>query len=110
MLNVTPQRSSEAAKSYFTKSDYLSESQELVGRWGGKGAVLLGLSGTVEKEHFDRLCDNLHPLRGETLTAMNRGNRRTGYDFTWSAPKSVSVVHALTGDQRIADAFRQSIA
>ena len=109
MLNVTPQRSPEAAKSYFAKSDYLSEGQELVGNWGGKGAALLGLSGTVEKKAFDRLCDNLHPQTGRPLTPINRSNRRAGYDFTWSAPKSVSVVHALTGYERIADAFRQSI-
>src|ERR1700733_6634708 len=102
MLNVTAQKSSEAAKSYFAKSDYYSEGQELVGNWGGKGAVLLGLFGTVEKNKFDRLCDNLHPHTGEPLTPINRSNRRAGYDFTWSAPKSVSVVHALTGDERIA--------
>jgi conjugative relaxase-like TrwC/TraI family protein len=109
MLNVTPQRSPEAAKTYFAKSDYYSEGQEIVGNWGGKGAVLLGLFGQVEKEAFDKLCDNIHPHTGEQLTAITRGNRRVGYDFTWSAPKSVSVVHALTGDERIADAFRASI-
>jgi TrwC relaxase len=71
MLNVTPQRSPEAAKSYFAKSDYYSEGQELVGNWGGKGAVLLGLFGTVEKNKFDRLCDNLHPHTGEPLTPID---------------------------------------
>ena len=75
MLNVTPQRSPEAAKSYFAKSDYLSEGQELVGNWGGKGAALLGLSGTVEKKAFDRLCDNLHPQTGRPLTPINRVRR-----------------------------------
>lgn len=109
MLNVTPQRSSEGAKSYFAKSDYYSEGQELVGNWGGKGAVLLGLFGEVNKHAFDRLCDNLHPKTGEALTPVTRENRRVGYDFTWSAPKSVSVVHALTGDERIVRAFRESV-
>jgi conjugative relaxase-like TrwC/TraI family protein len=109
MLNVTMQKSPDAAKAYFAKSDYYSEGQELVGRWGGKGAVLLGLFGEVGKADFDRLCDNLHPQSGRQLTSISRGDRRVGYDFTWSAPKSVSVVQALTGDERIMRAFRDSI-
>jgi conjugative relaxase-like TrwC/TraI family protein len=110
MLNVTPQRSSEAAKSYFAQSDYYAEGQqEIIGEWGGKGAVLAGLFGQVDKRAFDSLCDNLHPRTSEPLTPITRGNRRTGYDFTWSAPKSVSVVESLTGDERIVDAFRASV-
>jgi conjugative relaxase-like TrwC/TraI family protein len=109
MLNVTAQRSSEAAKSYFAKSDYYSEGQELVGNWGGKGSILLGLFGEVDKRAFENLCDNLDPRTQKPLTPITRGNRRAGYDFTWSAPKSVSVVHAMTGDERIVKAFRNSI-
>ena len=109
MLNVTPQKSSEAAKSYFAKSDYYSEGQELVGNWGGKGSILLGLFGEVDRKAFENLCDNLDPCTQKPLTPITRGNRRTGYDFTWSAPKSVSVVHAMTGDERIVQAFRDSI-
>ena len=109
MLNVTAQKSAQGAKDYFAKSDYYSEGQELIGHWGGKGAVLLGLSGEVQKLAFDRLCDNQHPESGEQLTALQRGNRRVGYDFTWSAPKSVSVMHALTGDDRIMQQFRESV-
>lgn len=110
MLNVTAQKSAQGAKDYFARSDYYSEGAELVGHWGGKGAVLLGLSGEVQETAFHRLCDNLHPHKtGEQLTKITRDNRRVGYDFTWSAPKSVSVVEALTGDGRITEAFRESI-
>src|SRR5581483_2522371 len=93
MLNVTPQSSAEGAKSYFAKSDYLSESQEITGHWGGKGAALLGLFGQVDKAAFDKLCDNINPNTDRPLTAITRGNRRVGYDLTWSASKSVSAVH-----------------
>jgi conjugative relaxase-like TrwC/TraI family protein len=110
MLNVTAQKSADGAKAYFAKSDYYSEGQELIGHWGGKGAILLGLAGEVQKTAFDRLCDNQHPQSGEPLTALTRGDRRVGYDFTWSAPKSVSVVQAMTGDDRIMQAFRESVA
>jgi conjugative relaxase-like TrwC/TraI family protein len=109
MLNITPQANATGAKAYFAKSDYYAEGQEIVGQWGGKGAVLLGLFGKVDKQAFDRLCDNQHPLTGEPLTAKLRDGRRVGYDFTWSAPKSVSVVHALSGDDAIMAAFRDSV-
>ena len=109
MLNITAQKNAAGAKSYFAASDYYAEGQEIVGDWGGKGAVLLGLFGQVDKQQFDQLCDNINPANGKQLTALTRDGRRVGYDFTWSAPKSVSLVHALTGDERIATAFRESI-
>jgi conjugative relaxase-like TrwC/TraI family protein len=109
MLNITAQANAAGAKSYFARSDYYQEGQELVGQWGGEGAILLGLSGQVDQQSFDRLCDNMHPQTGQQLTKINRDGRRVGYDFTWSAPKSISVVHALTGDESIVEAFRESI-
>lgn len=111
MLNITPQRSAAAAKSYFSKSDgyYTEGRQELIGNWGGKGAALLGLSGEVSQQMFGQLCDNRNPNTGEALTPITRSSRRSGFDFTWSAAKSISVVHALTGDERIVTAFRDSI-
>jgi conjugative relaxase-like TrwC/TraI family protein len=110
LLNITAQKNAAGAKSYFAVSDYYSEGQEIVGDWGGKGAVLLGLFGQVDKPQFDQLCDNINPATGKQLTALTRDGRRVGYDFTWSAPKSVSVVQALTGDERITAAFRDSIS
>lgn len=110
MLRVIQQNSPDDAKRYYTKADYLSEGQELAGRWGGRAARMLGLEGEVDKQSFDRLCDNLHPETGERLTARTRSDRTVGYDFTWSVPKSVSVRYALTGDERILDAFRSAVA
>ncbi len=112
MLNITPQSNAEGAKSYFAKSDYYAsaDEQEIIGNWGGKGAEMLKLRGKVDKAAFDMLCDNRHPTSGKQLTKVTRDGRRVGFDFTWSAPKSVSVVHAITGDQAIMEVFRESIA
>src|SRR5262249_50082177 len=82
---------------------------EIVGSWGGKGASRLGLEGTVDKESFERLCDNLDPRTGEQLTVRTRSERTVGYDFTFSVPKSVSLLYALSGDQEILEAFRASV-
>src|SRR5438105_7532811 len=109
MIRITQQDSAKDAKRYYATADYYSEGQELVGAWGGKGAVRLGLEGTVDKVSFERLCDNLHPQTGVPLTARTRSERTVGYDFTFSVPKSVSLLYALTGDREVLGAFRSAV-
>src|ERR1700726_2485967 len=107
-------------------SDYYTKD---VGAWGGKGAEILGLKGEVERKDFVALVNNRWPgTTGERLTArMNKtrledvtdtktrflkinpetgevekrevSNRRAGYDFTFSVPKSVSLYLALNDDK-----------
>src|SRR6266571_3017871 len=110
MIRIRQQDSAKAAKSYYTAADYYSEGQEIVGSWGGKGASRLGLQGTVDKFSFERLCDNLDPRTGKPLTVRTRTERRVGYDFTFSVPKSVSLLYAMSGDHDILDAFRGAVA
>jgi conjugative relaxase-like TrwC/TraI family protein len=113
MLRVTESKNADAAKQYFGKSmvrsDYYSEGQEIAGLWGGLAADKLGLSGQVDQESYFALCDNLHPETGEKLTPRQKDNRRAGYDFTFSAPKSVSVLYEWSGDERILGAFRDAV-
>ncbi len=109
MLRITQNSNAAGAKSYYSTSDYYSEGQELAGLWRGKGAEQLGLSGAVRADEWDALCDNKDPVSGETLTVRQRPGRRIGYDFNFHVPKSVSVLYALTGDQRILEAFRESV-
>lgn len=109
MLRITQQDSSAAAKRYYAASDYYTEGQEIVGGWGGKGAERLGLNGVVDRESFDRLCDNRHPATGRPLTVRTRTERTVGYDFTFSVPKSVSLLYAMSGDQQILEAFRAAV-
>src|ERR1700722_14860268 len=115
MLRINQQRSSIGAKSYFNDSlgrdDYYSRDahDEILGRWGGKGADRLGLSGDVTRDAFHSLCDNQNPLTGQKLTCRTRENRSVAYDFTFNAPKSLSVLQALTKDERLLDAFRNSV-
>lgn len=109
MIRITQQENAGAAKRYYSAADYYSEGQEIVGAWGGKGADRLGLSGTVDQLSFERLCDNLDPRTGQQLTARNNNERTVGYDFTFSVPKSVSLLYAMSGDKEILDAFRASV-
>lgn len=109
MLRITPSVSSAAAKSYYrdalSRGDYYHSSprskgllteQEIVGAWGGRAAEKMGLRGSVSREAFELLCDNLNPSTGERLTPRTKDDRRVGYDMTFSVPKSVSVM-ALVG-------------
>ena len=113
VLTIYPQTSAADVKKYFQTADYYCQGQETVGRWGGKLAAELGLSGTVTKEAFDRLCDNLHPATGEPLTPRTNDKRRVGYDFTFSGPKSYSILVALAPSEeerlRLRAAFDASV-
>src|SRR5271165_6535018 len=109
MIRITQQNRSSAAKKYYATADYYSEGQEIVGCWGGKGASRLGLEGQVDKFSFEQLCDNLDPQTGKPLTVRTRTERRVGYDFTFSVPKSVSLLYAMSGDQDIMKAFRGAV-
>ncbi|QDV90908.1 Multifunctional conjugation protein TraI [Phycisphaerae bacterium RAS2] len=109
MLRITQNSAPEGAKSYYTTSDYYTEGQELVGLWRGEGAARLGLSGDVRKEDWDALCDNRNPATGDVLTPRRKTDRRVGYDFNFHVPKSVSILYGLTRDDRILEAFRESV-
>jgi conjugative relaxase-like TrwC/TraI family protein len=109
MLRIIQNTSVAGAQSYYSTADYYTEGQELTGTWHGKGAERLGLNGNVRKEDWDALCDNLDPKSGDRLMPRNPKMRRVGYDFNFHVPKSVSVLYALTHDDRILDAFRDSV-
>ncbi len=73
------------------------------GVWLGPGAVSLGLSGPVTSSSFAEVLEGRDPASGRTLRT-GRGERSVaGYDLTFCAPKSVSVLHLLAPGE-IADA------
>lgn len=109
MLRIIENKTAAGAMSYYSTADYYSEGQELEGRWRGEGAKRLGLGGVITKDAWDALCENRNPETGMTLTLRQKKNRRVGYDFNFHVPKSVSVLYGLTGDERILDAFRDSV-
>jgi Ti-type conjugative transfer relaxase TraA len=75
--------------------DYYTEGGGTAGRWLGSGAQALGLSGNVEPQTFDRLAAGFHPQTGEAIVQRAGESHRSGWDLTFSAPKSVSIVWGL---------------
>ncbi|HUQ71442.1 MAG TPA: MobF family relaxase, partial [Planctomycetaceae bacterium] len=109
MLRIIQNVSAAGAKSYYSTADYFTEGQELAGVWRGEGAARLGLAGTVNNAEWDALCDNRDPYSGDRLTLRQKDYRRVGYDFNWHAPKSLSLLYSLTRDERLLEAFRESV-
>lgn len=113
MLRVTTLYAGSAAATarYYTK--YLTQAPgEQPGQWTGAQAAGLGLSGEVSTDALEQLLSGCDPLTGVTLgnpfvdrTRANGTAIRAvaGFDATVSAPKSLSVWWALTGDEGLAE-------
>lgn len=69
-------------------------SGEVPGWWAGHGAADLGLGGTVAGPDFAQLLAGRHPSSGRNLR-QERPNGTAGFDLTFCAPKSVSILHLL---------------
>jgi len=111
------------AQSYFAEhlavGDYYQEGQKVAGEWFGIGAQSLGLNGKIREADFLALCENQNPQSGGNLTQRKNSvreqdggtaaNRRIFYDFTFSPPKSVSLLALVADDKRIVDAHNRAI-
>lgn len=113
MIRMIQSISAQQAKKYFTEalgqSDYYVNTQELPGHIRGKLAVRLGIEGLATKSIFQSLAENLHPQTGQKLTPRNSERRTVGYDINFHCPKSVSILHALSKDNHILEAFQHSV-
>ena len=106
MLSIASVRSAGGAAKYFTNDDFVSgeyytdQDAGDVSQWGGEGikGTLLENAGAVARDTFESVLKGVAP-GGERLEAKD--NRRPGYDLTFSAPKSVSLMAYIAGDKRI---------
>ena len=123
MVTAKTQYNLKNAREYFEEhlcvGDYYDEGQRVSGEWFGVGAGRLALVGKVHAEDFLRLCENQHSVSGETLTERMKttrieegktvANRRVFYDFTFSPPKSVSLLAFLGSDDRVFAAHERAL-
>ena len=102
--------------------DYYAGRGESPGLWTGQGAAALGLEGAVEEGQLGTLIRGDDPVTGRWLRRRHTkartitvekidpasGGRRleektlrpvAGFDLVFSVPKSVSLLHALGGEQ-----------
>jgi len=77
--------------------DYYLSTDEQAGVWWGQAAGELGLVGESCREDFHALMAGEDPRSGEPLGRRLRLDGVRGFDLTFSAPKSVSVLSAVCG-------------
>lgn len=95
---------------HLRKNDYWAEEEkEVRGEWIGEGARALGLKGEVDSAPFEALRLNRNPITGEPLTPRDHANRVAFFDIQFSAPKDVSVLAMVGGDERVRTAFVESV-
>ncbi len=83
------------------KVDYQTKSGEPLGRWGGSGATHFGLDGkVVGRDQLLNVLRGFDPNEDKKLV-FNAGkdDRQRGHDFTFNAPKSVSLVWAASDEK-----------
>ena len=110
MLSSSNLKSAQAS-SYFEQDDYYSKEEGPGGsRWLGKGAEQLGLEGGVDQKQFTEILKGKAP-NGEMLFSrkLDQKKRRAATDFTFSAPKSVSVAGLVQGDERVIAAHHLAV-
>jgi conjugative relaxase-like TrwC/TraI family protein len=75
--------------------EYYANAKEAPGQWLGSSLTHLGLDGTVDGDEFRRVLSGTHPSTGARLTDGKSVPKVVGFDATFCAPKSASLLFAL---------------
>ncbi|EFH6680714.1 conjugative transfer relaxase/helicase TraI [Escherichia coli] len=96
---------------YYSHEDNYYASGSLDSRWMGEGAEKLGLKGEVASTDMDAVRQGKLPDGSDLSRMVNGVNKhRSGYDLTFSAPKSVSVMALVGEDRRFIEAHNRAVA
>lgn len=113
MISIKRLGSASEAGSYYSEAGYYTkDGVSLASEWGGGGSEALGLQGqTVD---IDRFTDVLNG-QIDDLTQLGRSDGKggiqhaPGHDFTFSAPKGVSIAALVGGDERLIEAHHAAV-
>ncbi len=99
---------------YFERDGYYAKDDPAhreASAWAGKGAEAVGRSGPVDSDAFRAILEGKVP-DGPHLGRRGRDgeiHHRPGRDVTMSAPKSVSLMALISGDERIVAAHDRAV-
>lgn len=111
MMSFSQIKSAGGAAGYYSDKDNYYVLGSLESKWIGKGAEELGLSGHVDNLALTEVLHGKLP-DGTSLSRMQDGKEthRPGYDLTFSAPKSVSMMALIGDDRRFIEAHNRAVA
>ena len=95
---------------YYTVGDYYTKGSDEHSEWGGALAADLGLSGKVDPAVFKELLAG--KVAGQQLGRHRHEGgieHHPGWDFAVNAPKSVSIMALVAGDERIVAAHERAV-
>jgi conjugative relaxase-like TrwC/TraI family protein len=113
---------SEYANPAMLQAEYYQERGEARGEWFGELAREWGIEGEGREEQFSRLIEGQHPLTGKQLVdhvqskkyinqygkEVETSEHRAGWDATFSAPKSFSILAYMSRDPELKKAIWQA--
>lgn len=108
MLSLAKVSTGTAAASYYEDTNDYYSKDHAPSCWQGEGAQRLGLQGEVDADTFRDLLDGNMPDGSRIHNAAE--GRRGGTDFTFSAPKSVSMQALVGDDHRLINAHETAVA
>ncbi|MGC0805448.1 MobF family relaxase [Pantoea agglomerans] len=110
MMTVAPVASAADAAGYYSSKDNYYFLDDMPTQWLGEGARELGLEGPVDLDTFTGILHGNLP-NGVTLGKEMQGAHvhRPGHDFTFSAPKSVSMLILAGGDKHLLEAHHEAV-
>lgn len=97
---------------YYDKADdYYRGDARAAARWFGKGAGELGLLGRIDRADSRAAFAGSRELFGRELGRTTGGTRSRlpGVDLTFSAPKSLSILALVAGDERLTAAHDEAV-
>lgn len=110
MLSISAIKNSQEAMDYFGPAEYYQPNElDAQTAWFGHGAAALGLTGDVDMSQFKELLDG--NVAGSQLGRVRDGERehQPGWDLTFSAPKSLSILTTIGGDKRLIEAHQAAV-
>ena len=112
MLSLSQVSHAASASIYYQADNYYAKNGEHEqGQWYGQAANDLELGGqNVDPDQFVKILSGDLP-NDQSLYRMVGGERKhiAGYDMTFSAPKSVSIMSEVVGDRAMSDAHDKAV-
>ena len=90
------------------REDYYTHGGEPPGAWRGQGAAALGLAGAVDATTLQNVLQGFDGAGQHARVQGAGADHHAGWDLTFSAPKSVSVVWATTDDPTVREAIQDA--